>query len=326
MIYEYAVEPTLIAKWAREGIVGLAGQFGLDQRRLVSDFPVYWEGEVATALLEMFDYDAGDPDYVHASNFLHALLDFLTTNMICRGYRRDATKTWVQQAQQVHEQEPFHAILVSSNPNGHPALITDAVLNSPLNRQWYLPTVNSTAKAADALATTLETILRGATRIVIVDPYFDPRDRSFREVLAALVQRAIDLRCVDRAPPEVTLISGVSEGRPDGGVIEPAKQLENEAYNRCEWAQHHLRACIPRGTRLTFMCVANFQDGDRLHNRFVLTDFAGASLPYGTQSLEGVFDDISPLFRGQYQRRWRQYTRPEQLKIVGAPRVIEGCG
>lgn len=36
MIYEYAVEPALVARWAKEGVVGLAGQFGLDHRRVVS--------------------------------------------------------------------------------------------------------------------------------------------------------------------------------------------------------------------------------------------------------------------------------------------------
>lgn len=327
MIYEYAVEPKLVADWARKGIVGLAGQFGLDHRRLVSDFPVYWEGEVADALLKHFDYDAGHPDYVHASSFLSALLGFLTTNMVSRGYRHHDDKTWVQHAQEVNEREPFHAILVTANPDEDPALITDAVLNSPLNRQWYLPTVNSTAKTAEDLATSLETLLRGATRLVIVDPYFDPQDWSYREVLEVLVRRAIALRGIDRAPPEVTLISGVAEGRPDGGAIDPKVQLANAAYNRCEWAHQKLGACIPKGTRLTFMCVADFPDGDRFHNRFVLTDFAGASLPYGMQSLGSkVFDDISPLFQGQYQRRWRQYTRAELLKIVGAPRVIEGRG
>lgn len=325
MIYEYAVEPAVVARWARDGVVGLAGQFGLDQRRLVSDFPIDWVGEVSAALLEEFGYDAGDPDYIQASQFLNALLDFMSANMISRGWRRNQDKTWLEQAEEVHQAEPFHAILVSANPAEKPAFITATILDNPKDQRWYLPTVSSTAKTADDLAEHLESLLRGASHLVIVDPYFDPQDESYREVLATLIDRAIGLRGPGRARPDVTLITGVAEGRPGGGTVDLETQMRNEAHNRCEWAQQYLPACLPKGSNLTFMCVANFPDGDRLHNRFVLTDFAGASLPYGTQALGAkVFDDISPLFRGQYQRRWRQYTRPEQLRIVGAPRVIAG--
>lgn len=325
MIYEYAVEPALVARWAREGDVGLAGQFGLDQRRLVSDFPLDWVGEVSAELLKEFEYDAGDPDYIQANQFLSALLDFMSTNMISRGWRRNEDVTWLVQAEEVHQAEPFHAILVSANPAGVPAFITEDILQSPKDQRWYLPTVSSTAKTADDLAEHLEPLLRGASRLVIVDPYFDPRNESYRGVLATLIDRAIGLRGPGRTLPDVTLITGVAEDRPDGGTVDLESQMRNEAHNRCEWAQQYLPACLPKGLSLTFLCVANFPDGDKLHNRFVLTDFAGASLPYGTQALGAqVFDDISPLFKGQYQKRWRQYTRPEQLRIVGTPRVIAG--
>lgn len=112
---------------------------------------------------------------------------------------------------------------------------------------------------------------------------------------------------------------------PESSLVPIEKQLANEARNRCDWATQHRGAFIPRGMQLTFRCAANFPDGDRLHNRFVLTDFAGASLPYGTQALgTKVFDDISPLYQGQDEVRWRQFTRPDRLQVIGAPRVVEG--
>lgn len=35
-----------------------------------------------------------------------------------------------------------------------------------------------------------------------------------------------------------------------------------------------------------------------------------------------VFDDASALYRGKYEERWRQFTRPDRLKTVGTAQVI----
>lgn len=325
MIYEYAVDPCLVARWARDGVVGLAGQFGLDHRRLVSDFPHDWEGEVALALLEQFGFDkSGDPDYLEANAWLSALLASMKANMVNRRWRSQVGGLWIEQALEAHASEPFHAILASAPFDDCSEVITETAPNRLHDARWYLPTVSPVAKTAQDLATILETLLRGATRIVLVDPFFDSRDEAYRAVLAALLERATRLRSAGRALPSIDIISGVAEGRPDGGTTSIEDQLKNEAHNRCEWASQHLGQCIPSGVQLTFKCVANFPEGDRLHNRFLLTDFAGASLPYGTQALGAkVFDDISPLYRGQYEYRWRQFTKPGLLKVLGDPRIVE---
>ena len=325
MIYEYAVEPALVARWARGGVAGLAGQFGLDQRRVVSDLPTYWQGEVAAALLEAFDYDAGDPGYLEASAFLNAIFAFMTAHMVSRGIRFQHDRPWLEQALAVNLQEPFHAILAQAPVQDQPAVVTDRIADQLRDERWYLPTVRPVPKTAPDLAAMLAPLLRGATKIVVVDPYFDPRDPAYQQVLAALLACAKASRGPGRPVPETELLVGVDEGRPNGGALPVATQLENEARNRCAWAVQHLPSCIPTGMRLTFQCVANFPDGDRLHNRFVLTDFAGASLPYGTQALGPlVFDDLTLLYQGQYEERWRQFTRPERLNPIGAAQVVIG--
>lgn len=136
MIYEYAVEPALVARWARDGIAGLAGQFGLDQRRVVSDLPNFWQGEVAAALLEEFDNDAGHPDYLEASAFLSAILDFMTAHVVSRGIRFQHDRPWLEQALAVHVQEPFHAILARSTVQDQPAVVTDRIADHLRDERW----------------------------------------------------------------------------------------------------------------------------------------------------------------------------------------------
>lgn len=325
MIYEYAVEPALVAGWAKAGVVGLAGQFGLDHRRVVSDLPTYWTGQVFAALLEEFEYDDSHPDYLEASAFLNGLLAFMDAHMVSRGLTFQPDRPWLDQALEVHAQEPFYAILARSSLAGHSAVITEQIVHQVQDQRWYLPTVKPTPKTSGDLATTLAPLLKGAMKIIVIDPYFDPREATYRDVLGALLTRAAQLRAPGRKMPSVELVAGVNEGRPDGGSTPVELQLENEAKNRCAWAAQHLGPCVPKGMQLTFRCAANFPEGDRFHNRFVLTDFAGASLPYGTQELGPmVFDDISVLYRGQYEERWRQFTRTERLKLVGTAELITG--
>jgi hypothetical protein len=325
MIYEYAVEPALVAQWAKRLEVGLAGQFGLDQRRVISDLPISWDGEVASALLEEFGYDAGSPDYEQASAFLGALLSLLTASMVKRDMKFRDGRPWLEQALEIHAQEPFHAILAREAIAGQRAVITDRVIDQLHDERWYLPTVRPVKKTADDLASILVPLLRGANKIVIVDPYFDPSKPAYREVLAALLGRAAQARGPGRKLPAVELVVGLGEERPDGGSVPPETRLENFAKYKYAWATQHLRACIPQNMRVTFRCASNFPDGDKLHNRFVLTDVGGVSLPYGTQALgAAVFDDLSLLYRGQYEERWWQFTRAGRLKTIGVPQVIVG--
>jgi hypothetical protein len=325
VIYEYAVEPALVARWAKDGVVGLAGQFGLDQRRVVSDLPTDWEGEVAAALLEEFDYEAGDPDYLQANAFLSALLAFMSAHVVRRGLKFQDDRPWLDQALEVHAQEPFCAILAQFPRDGHAEVVTERVVGDLHDQRWYLPTVKPTPKTSGDLAAVLVPLLKGATKIVVVDPYFNPRDPPYQEVLAALLKSASGLRGPGRKMPSVELIVGVGEARPNGGATPVETQMANAAGNLCAWACQHLAPCVPHGMQLTFRCAANFPDGDKLHNRFVLTDFAGASLPYGTQALGAlVFDDLSLLYRGQYEERWRQFTRPDRLKTVGMAQLVIG--
>ena len=48
--------------------------------------------------------------------------------------------------------------------------------------------------------------------------------------------------------------------------------------------------------------------GERLHNRYILTDLGGVIFGVGLdEGDEGSMDDIHLLARTQYDERWRQY-------------------
>jgi len=326
LIYEYAVEPALVAAWARNGVSGLAAQFGRDHRRLVSDFPRDWDGEVAAELLGHFCWDAGDPDYIEANQHLSALLFYLKDGMVDRGWTK-REEPWLDQALSANNAEPFHAILASEEVQGQPIVITPDVADLLFDPRWHLPTINVTAKTAEAMADQLEPLLRTARQIILVDPYFDPNEPSYRSVLKLVVDRALRCRAQGRLRPDLTVVTGVDERKRGSGTLSVAQQHLNVANNRYQSAKAHLGLCMPAGMSLTFKCIEEFASGDQVHNRYVLTDAAGACIPYGTQALgECVFDDIMPLYRGQYQSRWQQYGKGKDQRTVGSPVVVPGVG
>ena len=51
------------------------------------------------------------------------------------------------------------------------------------------------------------------------------------------------------------------------------------------------------------------QGGERLHNRYVLSDLGGVSFGYGLdEGDEGETDDITLMDLEQYEARWSQYS------------------
>ncbi|WP_371435964.1 hypothetical protein [Polaromonas sp.] len=323
MIYEYAVDPELVKHWVLTRDVGLAPQFGMDHRRLVSDVANDWEGQVYSALWTHFDFDDTTPDFVDAYQFMMGLMEFLR-----QGPHRGGTRTaqpWMEQVLHVHRQEPFHAILSSIPVPEFDAVITPAVTSDLRNRRWYLPTIDVTSKTSEALSSQLAPLLRLANQIVLIDPYFKADKPEYREVFAALLRKALDTRAPDRAAPSVVLISGVADRERAIAAIPREEQLLNEAKNRCGMASERLGVAIPKGMAVTFKCVAAFSDGDQVHNRYLLTDVGGVCLPYGSHPTgERVFDDITPLFEGQYRNRWRQYGKADGLNVVGNTVVVQG--
>jgi hypothetical protein len=322
VIYEYAVDPELVKDWALNRDVGLAPQFGMDQRRFVSDVANDWEGEVHVALLRHFEYDCTSPEYDDASKFLAALMQFLEQRTH-RGAKR-TQHAWIQQVLQQHQVEPFHAILASHGVEGCAEVITPAIVQDVRNQRWYLPTIDVVRKTADAMAAHLAPLLRMADQIVLVDPYFQAERPEFREVLASLLLKALHSRAPKRMRPSVVLISGVAD-RNDRAAIPRSEQWLNVARHKYHHAGERLGSAIPVGMEVTFMCAAEFAGGDQVHNRFLLTEVAGASIPYGTDPKgANVFDDISPLYAGQYRTRWRQYGKGDGLNVIGDPVRIQG--
>jgi hypothetical protein len=76
--------------------------------------------------------------------------------------------------------------------------------------------------------------------------------------------------------------------------------FEREAAKMVAW--------LPSGCVVEFARWRQRQGGEKLHNRYVLTDLGGVALGVGLDAGEvGETDDLFVLPRVQYELRWSQY-------------------
>ena len=66
-------------------------------------------------------------------------------------------------------------------------------------------------------------------------------------------------------------------------------------------------------------------NGEKLHNRYLLTNLGGVSFGIGTDAgVASQHDDLSLLSREQYVSRWNQYVNGSGFTLVDQPHAILG--
>lgn len=286
MIYEYALEPELVATWGdRKEARYWISQFGLGEPRIVSRYPKRWKRRV-------WEASAGVGEMERKR--LEELIQRLSEVMVKRGNGPwDSTEDWLAKAQAEHARVPFHAILARTNSARHPqTLIADEVDDTTL--LWALPRDCPPARNPSELANAVAGMLKIANVIVFVDPYFGPQNSRHRQPLVAFLRAVVRGRPCE-LPSRVEVHCSA-----DGGGVE-------EGYFRDE-CNRRLPHCVPDCLCLKVVRLRERDGGELLHNRYILTDLGGVMLGAGLdEGPEGQTDDIILLGRELYEHRWRQY-------------------
>lgn len=330
MIYEYALDPMLVVDWAIGRKGRFVGQFGMDQRRLVSDYPKDWAGEVYGAFYKHFGYDDSSLEFQNAQPELQSYVQWLSEFTVQRDVKRTAKHTWLQDAVTEHGRRPFHAIMTTAGDGVECAeVITPEVLDNLRDLRWYLPTIMATKKSAEDLAAAMEPMLRGARYIVLVDPYFNAADARYQASFSALVRAACEARGIGSSLPELIVMTGIEQKhKPHEGEFT-REAMARVADDLRVKAQQEIPKLLPVGMSVSFYCLKHPDEGDPLHNRYILTDIGGVVVPYGLAEYKpgeahDAKDDLIPMPKGMYSERHQQYVKKAGIDIVLGGIRIEG--
>ena len=287
MIHEYALEPELVATWGnRHDYRYFLEKFGLGQPRIVSRYPKRWARSV---------WDAFQPASDFERTRMTELLARLSEHIVRRrDYIWQPNNTWLENAHREHERIPFHAILARQNPGNHDSTLVAESLDdtTPLWARGRGVTIRRTATDFAAAA---EAMLHIADVVIFVDPYFRPGRLENRRPLEAF------LRAVMANRP----LAGPSR-------VEVHMSLDEERSGTREFfedqCRRNLSRCVPEELCLTVFRLRERPGGERLHNRYILTNIGGLVFGAGLDDgAEGETDDVTLMDRAQYELRWSQH-------------------
>lgn len=175
------------------------------------------------------------------------------------------------------------------------------------NPLWRVPTRDVVSRNANQMASKVAQLLRLSSRIVFIDPHFDSRELRFRRPLLAFVEAA---RRLDGSYPATIEVRSGTDGTP-------------------VWFEGLCRAnlpnWIPAGLDITIAILEEQVGGEKLHNRYILTDLGGVKFGIGLDEGDpGQTDDIDLLDEAQYQQRWQQYCSAAPAFTVHPSFTIRG--
>lgn len=284
MLYEYAVEPNAIGSdWQTFRYV--IEKFGFDKGRLISQFPKHWLRDV---------YDAGAGLLPLHKKRIEEALNQAKKNKIVRFNRPydGGLGSWLDNALAENARQPFHAIIAQANPGGDGAVlcVKDIDENDGL---MAVAQECAVARDVNALATALEDFLRFGSRIVFVDPFFDPYNQGYKDVFFKFLSIVKDLN--PDALCEVHYRYHANKPCND--------ELEKEAGNL-------FKDIIPEGTALTVFCWKERPGGEDFHARYLLTDKGGARVDAGFDPVGNhQTTDVALMNYGLSQRRLASFAR-----------------
>lgn len=306
MIYEYAIDPSIAATWfqPKDSRFFKAG-FGLGTARIVSSFPHSWKERVWSEFYE--SQERRDLSITR----METLLEHLCRKTVKRrGLNWDSSKSWLENAENEHSLAPFDAILAENNPRGHECVIcVDSIDND--NPLWFRN--HQLAVLRDAhIQDLISPMLRIATQVVFIDPYFSTIKRYLRPM-----KRYLGI-----------IAKGRDHARKRGCAVDDIPHIE---ICRSEKGGHFcdaiLSSMVPPQLNLIVRTLDAMGRGEALHNRYILTDVGGLQFSYGLDEKRGTHDDLAVLSEDSYLMRWSQYANgAPEFKQLGKVHISGKSG
>jgi len=303
VIHAFALEPRLVATWGRrDEFRFIHDKFGVGTPRVLLELPRFsdWKDKVYAAASEI---ELSEKDWKRLEEIFRIFAEHR-----CRRASSvyQNVLSWLENAEREHAQREFRAIVATENPRRNPVVILGDDLGLPKARLWMCDTGAMPSRSPEELATVLSAMLINCRQLHLIDPHFGPENARHRKLLEALM----DVLAGHALAPEVIRVHCSAKS--------DLKFFEEQAARMAER--------LPKGCMVEFARLKQRQGGEKLHNRYVLTDLGGVSLGVGLDvGGTGESDDLLLLTREQYERRWSQYVADDgAFECVDRPSKVIG--
>ncbi|MBZ4414688.1 hypothetical protein K8640_41380 [Myxococcus sp. XM-1-1-1] len=302
MIHAFALEPEVVATWGRrEEFRFIHDKFGLGTPRVLLELPAFskWKKAVYNAARAL-DLSQGDMKRIEELFRLFGEHKHRRANEVY-----DDLLTWLANAEHEWTRSPFAGIVASQNPRNHEGVLVPDQLDVGSSR-WACEIGASPSRTPKALALALSAMVTNCRQLHLVDPHFGPENARHRMVLEALMGIVVD------------------NGLTLDMVRVHCKEKSTLEFFEQEAAK--MAARLPSGVSVEFVRWRQKAGGDKLHNRYVLTDVGGVSLGVGLDAGgAGETDDLLLLPRAQYALRWGQYVEENgSFECADRPAIVVG--
>ena len=290
MIRAYAIDPAVVAGW---GVMHefryFIDKFGLGTPRMLLTLRSKnkWRRQV---LRVARDKQVGGVELNRLTALLQVLMD-------CHHLRQnspqcDGARSWLDNAIEEYERCEFAGILTDVQNRSHKALLHPATLGDS-NPRWNAPIAATPSRHPAALIATLTPMLNNCSQVRIVDPYFNADNQAHWRFLVALATH-LHKRC--SGPPSSVEVHCKAE---ESGTSAYFRNAVCKQYRTCPLA--HPVEVIRWSQRSDGL-------GERLHNRYVMTEMGGVTLGGGLEKGDASHrEDINLMSKAQHELRWEQF-------------------
>lgn len=255
MLYEYAVEPQVLSTWA--DFRYFADRFGNGHGRLISKYPESWPRLVWEACVESSPLNR---------RRIEEGLKILRNRLLKTKRDYDERIGWLENTEQAHKSEPFHAIIASSPSECAETIVAgDLSDDSPL---WKVARDGHVPRQAQAMANLAESLLFHSTEVLFVDQYFGATSKHGRP-LAAFLSSA-------RKGKKLTLIEYHLNGDKEKGAFRAVLNRQRPYLD------------LAADEAIIFIRWNKIEGQENLHARYLLTNRGGIHFDYGLDEGDGT--------------------------------------
>lgn len=303
MIHEYAVDPDALSSFNE--IWQALEQFGVAHGRVLVQCPKTW-WKTVTENLKNAERVLHPAEYKSLEERCFRLKE--AKKIIRRkNLKYDGEKPFVEALATEHADRPFRAVLQIERATTGPIPVLSRLDLHDSNPLWKVRRSQAVPRTAVALADVVAPLLRISTDFLIVDPYFGSKPEEY--------------------PSLVKMLQGAAAQKASLKRIEIHTRVIGTAIFIQDKARTAIVPRLPPGTEIKVFQWKERVGGERLHDRFILTDRGGISSSYGWDSGEpGQSTEVSLLDDDSYLFRWGQYQKDTAaFDLVGEPFVIKSC-